>query len=87
VLLALNEERQRPLEDEVDLLLARVTVDPPALARLEHDLVDPEACDPELPAKRQEPLPGVGVQARARDAFLHDRAAYGAHGSARRRAR
>ena len=33
LLLALDDQRQRPLEDEIDLLLALVAMDAPALAR------------------------------------------------------
>ena len=71
--LALDQDRQRPLEHEVDLLLVEVAMDATALARLEHDLVDPEARDAELAAQRQEALADVGVQAGAGDAFVHAR--------------
>ena len=42
VLDALDDERQLALEHEVDLLLALVGMDPPALARLQDDEVHPE---------------------------------------------
>jgi hypothetical protein len=51
VLVAFDQQRQRALEHEVDLLLPAMAVDAPALARLEHDLVHAERADPQLPAQ------------------------------------
>ena len=87
LLLALDQQRQRPLQHEVDLLLALVAVDAPALARLEHHLVDPEARDPERAAQRDEALAGVGIERGACDAVVHGRRSYDEHGCARSRAR
>src|SRR3954454_11803199 len=53
-LLALDGQGQRPLEHEVDLLLALVAVDAPLLARPEHDQVHAERADPELAAQGDE---------------------------------
>src|SRR5689334_13765691 len=44
--LALEQQRQRALEHQVDLLLVLVPVDPPALSRLQDDLVHPERAHP-----------------------------------------
>src|SRR4051812_26662784 len=70
-LLPLDEQRQRALEHEVDLLLALVGVDAPALAGVQDDLVEPEARDPELGAQAHEAVLGVGPQARRRGSVLH----------------
>src|SRR6185369_6100277 len=61
-LLALDEQGERPLEHEVDLLLALVRVDAPALARVQHDLVEAEARDAELGAQAHEAVLGVRLQ-------------------------
>src|SRR6185436_16927098 len=61
----------RLLEDEVDLLLALVAMDASALARLEHELVDPEARHPERAAQRDEALLAVRVEPCSRRAGLH----------------
>jgi anti-sigma factor ChrR (cupin superfamily) len=87
VLLALDQQRQRAVEDQVDLLLLAVAMDAPALQWLEHDLVHPEARHAELAPQRHEALAGVGLKARTGDAFLHASRSYVEHGSARRRAR
>jgi hypothetical protein len=71
-LLALDQERERPLEHQIDLLLALVTMDAAALARLEHDEVHAECRHAELPAKRREALIGVGRDARPGSPCLHD---------------
>jgi hypothetical protein len=65
-LLALDEQRERPLEHEVDLFLARVPVNPTPLAGSKHDLVQSERRDAELAAKRDETLAGVGIEASPR---------------------
>jgi hypothetical protein len=75
VLLTLHEERQRPLEDEVDLLLALVAVDAPPLTGLQDDLVEPERAHAELLAQPHEALAGVVVQRREGDPGLHGAAA------------
>ena len=88
LLLALDDQRQGPLEDEVDLLLALVAMDAPALARLEHDLVDPEARHPELRgAATRSARSASGSSAVRAMPLLHDRRSYGGHGRARSRAR
>src|SRR3990172_4810644 len=69
--LALDEERERPLEDDVDLLLALVPMDPPALARAEDDQVEAERLDAEVAAETLEALARVEVELRVGDAVLH----------------
>ena len=66
--LALDHERERAGEDEVDLLLGRVAVDAPALAGPQDDLVDAEGRDAQLAAERDEALLGVGVERGVADA-------------------
>jgi hypothetical protein len=48
VLVLLDQQREVAFEDRVDLLLALVAMDAPALPRLEDDLVDPEGRHLEL---------------------------------------
>ena len=72
-LLALDEQGERPLEHEVDLLLALVGVDAPALARVQHDLVEAEARDAELGAQAHEAVLGVRLQPRPGGPVLHGR--------------
>jgi hypothetical protein len=47
-----------PVEDEIDLVLARVTVDAPALPRLQGDLVQAEGACSERAPKRDKALRG-----------------------------
>ncbi len=61
---AVHEQHELPLEHEVDLLLALVRVDAPALPRGEHDQVHPEGLDAELGAEPLEALPRVAVEDR-----------------------
>ena len=70
VRLALQLERQRALEHEVDLLLALVAVDPPALARPQADQVQAERRDAELAPQRLEALVAVEVECGERHALL-----------------
>src|SRR4051812_37626681 len=72
-LLALDEQAERSLEHEVDLLLALVGVDPPALAGVKHDLVEPEARDAELGPEAHEAVLGVVLEARGGGAVVHGR--------------
>jgi hypothetical protein len=65
VRLALDDERERAVEHEVDLLLLAVPVDPAALPRLERQLVETERLDAECPPEREEALVGVAIDARA----------------------
>ena len=60
--LALDPQRERAGQDEVDLLLRGVGVDAPALAGPQQDLVDAEARDAELAAERDEALVVVGIE-------------------------
>src|SRR4051794_4707600 len=64
LLAAVELERQRAVQDEVDLLLAAVRVDPPALARLQEQQVEPEGGEAEGTAQRHETLAGVEVEVR-----------------------
>ena len=59
VRLALDDQRQRALPDQVDLLLALVIVDPPTLARGEDHEVHAHAGQLERPAQRDEALVAV----------------------------
>ena len=62
---------EQPLEHDVDLLLAPVGVDAPALARREADEVEPEALDPELRTQPLEALVPRGIEPSVRDPLLH----------------
>jgi hypothetical protein len=70
-LLALDGERERALEHEVDLLLALVTVDAAALARAQADEVEAERADPELLAQPLEAVLALGIDRCERDSCLH----------------
>src|SRR5215217_900956 len=52
--LALDQEGEGSVEHQVDLLLLRVAVDASRLARPQHDLVEAEGRDPELPPQGEE---------------------------------
>jgi hypothetical protein len=71
MLLTPDDQRQRSLEYEVDLLLARMTVDAASLTGLERELVDAERRDAQLSTQGHEPLARIGVEPRARDARFH----------------
>src|SRR5690606_7437848 len=64
---------------EVDLLLALVGVDAPALPRLQRDDVHAERAHPELPAQRLEALAAVAADGRERDVVLGHRASVVRH--------
>ena len=63
VVLAFDDERERPLEDEVYLLLLAVAVDAAALAWLQRQLVEAERLDPERAPERDEALVAAEVEA------------------------
>jgi hypothetical protein len=75
-LLAVEQEAEGALEDEVDLLLVLMPVDPAALAGLQHDLVEAERRDAELGAEALEALRGVGVEACGGGPLLHGAPSY-----------
>jgi hypothetical protein len=70
-LLALDQQGELALEDQVDLLLALVAVDPPSLPGLQDKLVDSESAHAELPAQRHEAFCAVALEARPRGSALH----------------
>src|SRR5918995_3284350 len=72
LLLTLDQQGERSVEHEVDLLLLRMAVDAATLAGFEHHLVEPEGRDPELAAEGDEALGCVEVEPRAGDARFHD---------------
>jgi hypothetical protein len=72
-LLAFDGQVELTFEDQVDLLLALVSVNPVALARLEHDLIDPESRHPQLATQRDEAIRAGRVDAGSCRAFFHDR--------------
>ena len=67
-LVALDQQRERALEDGVDLLLALVGVDAAALAGPQADQVQPEGADAELLADALEAIVAVWVDRGERDA-------------------
>ena len=71
VRLALDAQRQRALEDDVDLLLVLVAVDPAALAGPQQEHVQPERADAQLSAQPLEALVVLEVHTGERDAALH----------------
>ena len=62
--LVLEDQRERALQDDVDLFLVRVAVDAAALAGPQDDLVEAEGRDAERAAERDEAL--LASRARAR---------------------
>ena len=76
-LLALDQERERAREHEIDLLLPEVTMDAAPLPRPQHDLVQAERADAERAAKTHEPVGGIGVDAGSGGAGLQGRGSYG----------
>ena len=46
-------------------------MNPSTLARLQHDLVDPERCHPELPSQGEEAIPDIGIKTRTCSALMH----------------
>ena len=71
LLLTLDQQGERSVEHEVDLLLLRMAVDAATLAGFEHHLVEPEGRDPELAAEGDEALGCVEVEPCAGDARFH----------------
>ena len=71
VLVTFDQQAEGALHDQVDLLLLRVAVDAAALAGLQHELVEAERCDPQLPAEGKEALARVEIQSRASDPRSH----------------
>ena len=67
VLVALDDQRQLALEDEVDLLLALVAVDPAPLPGPQVHLADPEAGHAERSPQRDEVLLRARIESRPRD--------------------
>ena len=61
MLLPLDDQGQPPLEDEVDLLLMVVGMNPPTLAGLQDNLVHPETLDAKLASERLEALGDLTV--------------------------
>jgi hypothetical protein len=70
VLLVLADDRERPVEDEIDLFLLAVAMDPPALARLKRDLVQAEAGHAEGAPQGEEALLALPVDVRDADTRL-----------------
>ena len=66
-----GRQRQRPGQDDVDLLLAFVRVDPPALARREADEVQAERLHAELGAEALEAIAASVVETAVGDPVLH----------------
>ena len=75
-LAAVELERERALEHDVDLLLPLVAVDAAALAGLEQHQVEAEALDAELAPQRDEALAGLEVERRKGGTGFHGRAGY-----------
>ena len=71
LLAAVELERQRALQDDVDLLLAPVRVHPPALAGREQEEVEAEGGDAQPAAQRHEALARVEVEVREGGSGLH----------------
>ena len=69
--LVLEDERERAVQDEVDLLLGRVAVDAAALTGAQDDLVEAEGRDAERAAERDEALLRVGLERGVADAGVH----------------
>jgi hypothetical protein len=70
--LALDDERECALEDDVDLLLALVPVDAAALARPEPQQVQAERAHAELLPQPLEPIIAAGIEPGERHAVFHD---------------
>ena len=73
---AFELERERALEDDVDLLLALVAVDAAALPGLQQHQVEAEALDAERVAEPHEALAGLEVERCKRGTGFHGRAGY-----------
>ena len=71
MVLPLNDQREAALQHEKHLLLALVRVDPSALSRLEHDLVQTECGHAKLTPKREETLAGLRIEPSPSDAVFH----------------
>ena len=75
-LAAVELERERAREHDVDLLLPLVAVDAAALPGLEQHQVEAEALDAELAPQRDEALAGLEVEGRKGGTGFHGRAGY-----------
>jgi hypothetical protein len=67
--LLLHDQRERPREHEIHLLLQAVPVNPSALPRLERQLIHPERLDAERAPKRDESLLAGEVNTRTTEAL------------------